>query len=172
MKSIVLTIERVTGSVGFLASLIVIPLILTTSYEVMSRYLFEAPTTWAYELGYMFTGSHFLLGAALTLARGGHIRIDVIYGQLSDRPKAMIDLVFYVVLFLPFLALLNEALWSYAAHAFQSGERSGQSAWSPPIWPFRMLLFISFLLLMAQVVAESLKAIAVLRRRPIDSQEA
>ena len=50
-----------------MASFAIVPLVLATCYEVLARYLFGAPTIWAYEIGYTLTGSHFLLGMAYTL---------------------------------------------------------------------------------------------------------
>lgn len=171
MEAIVRTIERVTGSVGFLTALVIIPLIVATCYEVFSRYIFGAPTVWAFELGYMLTGTHFLLGASIALLRGMHIRIDLLYSSFSRRTKASVDLFFYLVLFLPFLVLLCDSLMEYALRSFETGERSGQSAWNPPIWPFRMLITAGFALLALQVVAEILKCLAVLRGRPIETKK-
>lgn len=167
MESIVRIIERITGSVGFITSLIIIPLIVATCYEVFSRYVFGAPTIWAFEMGYIITGTHFLLGAAIALLRGAHIRIDLIYSRFSEKTKAGVDLFFYLTLFLPFLVLLCESLFDYGFRSYLGGERSGASAWNPPIWPFRALLTAGFVLLALQVVAEALKCLAILRGRPI-----
>ena len=170
MKAIVTTIEGLTGSVGLLVSLIIIPLVVATCYEVFSRYIFGAPTAWAFELGYILTGTHFLLGAAIALLRESHIRIDLIYARFSPRGKAATDLIFYVCLFLPFLVLLCDSLAEYALRSFETGERTGQSSWNPPIWPFRAIITFSFGLLTLQVVAEILKCIAVLRGQPISKE--
>jgi TRAP-type mannitol/chloroaromatic compound transport system permease small subunit len=171
MHSTIRLIESLTTRTGFLISLTVIPLVLTATYEVFARYVFGAPTIWAYELGCMITGTHFLIGAAMTLARDGHVRIDILYDRLSLKSRAFVNLAFYVVLFLPFLALLNDALWHYAITAFHSGERSGNSAWNPPIWPFRMLLAFGFILLALQVIAECLKSLLTLLNRPYSDVE-
>ena len=183
MKAIVTTIEGLTGSVGLLVSLVIIPLVVATCYEVFSRYIFGAPTAWAFELGYILTGTHFLLGAAIALLRESHIRIDLIYARFSPRVKAATDLIFYVCLFLPFLVLLCDSLAEYALRSFETGElselekatietgeRTGQSSWNPPIWPFRAIITFSFGLLTLQVVAEILKCIAVLRGQPISKE--
>lgn len=167
MDHIVKFIERITGNVGFIASLIIIPLIIATAYEVFSRYIFGAPTIWAFELGYITTGTHFLLGASIGLMKGSHIRIDLIYSRFSERTKAAVDLFFYVALFLPFLFLLSESLFDYALRSYLSGEHTGASAWNPPIWPFRALITLGFVLLTLQVIAEVLKCVAVIRGRPI-----
>ena len=77
---------------------LLVPLVLATCYEVFARYLFGAPTIWAYEVGYTLTGAHFLLGMAFTLKNGEHIRIDIFSGKFSPRTRAIIDLVGYAVL--------------------------------------------------------------------------
>ena len=171
MRNLVTLLERVTGGLGALAAVIVLPLIFATCYEVFARYVFGAPTIWAFELGYTLTGCHFLLGAALTLQRGSHIRIDVIYAHFGERTKAWVDLVFYVCLFLPFLVLLSNALLTYSWKAYASGETSGASAWNPPIWPFRLVIAAGFILLALQVLAEVLKAVMVLRGQSLKGLE-
>ncbi len=166
MQSIIKGIDAFTEAVGGLAALIIIPLMLTTCYEVFARYIFGAPTIWAFELGYTLMGFHFLLGGALTLKRGAHIRIDLIYAQLSKRGQALIDLVLYLTLIVPCLWMLSNRLGSYALEAWHSGETTGHSAWNPVIWPLRMMITLSFIFLLLQVVSECLKCVQALRNRP------
>jgi len=163
MRGVIAAIEGLTEGIGGLAALVIIPLVLATCYEVFARYVFGAPTIWAFELGYILTGVHFLLGGAITLKRQGHVRIDLIYDQLSVRKRALIDLVLYVALVLPALSLIFLRLTDYATESYFSGESTGQSAWNPPIWPFRAIIAVSFLLLTLQVVAEILKCLRKLR---------
>lgn len=170
MRSLVGAIERLTTGVGYVTALIVLPLALATCYDVFARYVLLEPTIWAFELGYSLTGAHFLLGAALTLQRGAHIRIDLIYARLPPRTRAAIDLFFYVFFFLPFLVLLTDRLSQYALSSIMSGERTGQSAWNPPIWPLRAIIASSFALLGLQVVAEIIKSAMTLLGRPLDGQ--
>ena len=170
MQSVVATIERLTSGVGYLAAIIVLPLMMATVYEVFARYVLLEPTVWAFELGYSMTGAHFLLGAAITLKQQSHIRIDLIYARLPRRWQAGIDLTFYLLLYLPFLVLLSDALLDYALRAWASGERTGQSAWNPPIWPLRAIITTSFILLTLQVVAEIIKSAAIVIGRPLDGR--
>jgi TRAP-type mannitol/chloroaromatic compound transport system permease small subunit len=104
------------------------------------------------------TGSSFLLGMAYALSRDAHIRIDVMSSRLSERVKAAVDIVCYVVLLVPFCGWLTHTLWGRALAAIASGEKSGQSAWNPPLWPFRTVFFVAFALLLLQIVAEIIKA--------------
>ena len=167
MDNLVRFIERLSGGFGVLGAVIVAPLVLATVYEVFSRYLFNAPTIWAYEIAYMAMGTNFLLGAAVTLRDRGHIRIDVLYGHWSPRTQALIDILGYAFLFLPLAWWLSWGLWEYAYRAFLTGETSGDSAWNPVIWPFRMVFFVGFAILALQATAELIKAGYVLAgRRP------
>lgn len=166
MHALVRLIERLSGGFGVVGAVIVAPLILATVYEVFSRYLFNAPTIWAYEVAYMAMGSNFLLGAAVTLRDRGHIRIDLLYGRWSPKTQAAIDIVGYTCLFLPLAWWLSWGLWKYAYFAYLSGETSGDSAWNPIIWPFRVVFFTGFGLLALQATAELVKAAYVLAGRP------
>ncbi len=171
MRALVGALERITSGVGYLAALVVVPLALATVYDVFARYVLLDPTIWAFELGYSLTGTHFLLGAAITLKRRGHIRIDLIYARLSPRAQAIIDLSCYLLFLMPFLVLLSDAQLDYALRAMDSGERTGQSAWNPPIWPLRIIIASGFVLLTLQVASEIIKAAAVVIGRPFEDVE-
>jgi TRAP-type mannitol/chloroaromatic compound transport system permease small subunit len=165
MNALIRVIERLTGSVGVFAALLIVPLILATSYEVFARYLFGAPTIWAYEVGYILTGSHFLLAMAFALREGQHIRIDIFSGHFSQRTRALIDLAGYTVL-LPLTVWLTLALARHFWTGYANSERSGQSALNLPVWPFRVVFVVAFVLLALQVVAEIWKLSHHLRAKP------
>lgn len=162
MKSILSIVDRCSGGAGVVAAWIVLPLIFATVFEVLSRYLFNAPTIWAYEVGYMATGANFLLGAAFALREKSHIRIDVAYMHFRPRTKALVDVLGYSFLMLPFGYWLSYRLGIYAFDAFQSGDRSGESAWNPIVWPYRFVFFAGIGLLTLQCTAEWLRAIRAL----------
>lgn len=161
MHALMKSIERITGGVGIAAAMAMVPLVLATCYEVFARYVMEAPTIWAYEVGYMLTGSHFLLGMAYTLREGAHIRIDVFSGKFSARTRAVIDLVGYTVM-LPLLVWLSYQMYHYLVEGYTSGETSGQSALNLPVWPFRVVFLVAFVLFALQVFAEVLKSVRCL----------
>ena len=159
MNRLIVLMERVVVGVGIFAALLLVPLVLATTWEVVSRYALNAPTIWAYEIGYLLTGSHFLLGLAYTLKQDLHIRIDVFTGSMSPRTRAVIDTAAYAVM-LPLLTWLAWMLGEYRVAGYVRGERSGQSSLNPPVWPFRLVFTVSFALFALQVLAELLKSIA------------
>lgn len=158
MLALIKNIERATGSVGIFASFAIVPLVLATCYEVISRYVLDSPTIWAYEVGYILTGSHFLLGMAYTLKKGEHIRIDVFSAAFSQRTRAIIDLVGYAVT-LPLMLWLTYALFGHLATGYLRNEHSGQSAMNLPVWPFRIIFLVAFSLFALQILAEVLKTL-------------
>ena len=86
------------------------------------------------------------------------------YSHFSPRVQALIDVIGYVFLFLPVAWWLTWGLWKYGYNAYLSGETSGESAWNPIIWPFRLVFFLGFLLLALQGTAELIKALRALLR--------
>lgn len=160
---IVRIIERISTICGIIGAWLIVPLVFAMVYEVVARYVFNAPTIWAYEIGYLMTGSGFLLAMAYTLSRDAHIRIDVLSSRFSPRTKAIIDSICYLGLVIPFVAWLTHLLFERALATFESGEKTGQSAWNPPLWPFRTVFFVAFTLLLLQLIAEVIKGVRRLR---------
>ncbi|HEX6321097.1 MAG TPA: TRAP transporter small permease subunit [Burkholderiales bacterium] len=140
-----------------------IPLIVASCYEVYSRYVMGAPTLWAYEVGYMMMGTHFLIGLAYTLRQGDHVRVDLFYGHVSRRKRAIIDAFTYVALLLPVAGWLSIGLAQKVATAYESQERSGMSAFNPVIWPFRAVMCAAFALLALQALAQLIRCYQTLR---------
>jgi TRAP-type mannitol/chloroaromatic compound transport system permease small subunit len=164
MQALLRLIQSISRFSGETTAWLVVPLILATTYDVVARYAFNAPTQWAYEVGYMVMGTHALLGMAYTLREHGHIRIDAFTQRFSQGAKAIVDLVGYLVV-LPCLVWVTWSLWSYWTLAYRTGELSGQSAWNPVIWPFKLVFFIAFVLLVLQMFAEVMKALMYLTGR-------
>jgi TRAP-type mannitol/chloroaromatic compound transport system permease small subunit len=163
MRLLLRSIERISGASGQFTAWLVVPLILATVYDVGARYLFNAPTQWAYEVGYMMMGTHALLGLAYTLREGSHVRIDAFSQMFSQGTKAVVDLIGYIVFLLPCLVWMTWSLWGYWTNSYHINELSGQSAWNPVIWPFKLVFFVAFVLLVLQILAEIIKAVLYLR---------
>ena len=86
---------------GRIVAWLIIPMVLSLVYEVVARYIFDAPTEWAYDMTFMLYGSFFMIGSAYTLYKKGHIRTDSYYGKWSPRTQGWVDTICYLVFFLP-----------------------------------------------------------------------
>ena len=146
--------ERTGNAVAWLC----VPLAIIVFYEVVSRYFFNDPTTWAYDMSYMLYGALFMLGAAFTLRRGAHIRTDMLWEKFSNNTKGKIDFYAYILFFFPGMILLFATSIDDAWHAFAFGELSEQTPWRPYLWPFKSVVPLSALLLLIQGVSEILKS--------------
>ena len=138
-------------------------------YEVIARYIFNRPTIWAFDTGMMFFSLLFLFGGGYVLWEGGHIRVDVIFAQFSRRTQAIIDTVFYLIFFFPFVWVM---IWygnRIAYRAWLAREISNTSQWGEPIYPWRYVIPLAFLFLFLQGIAEFVRTIRSLRRDDHDS---
>ena len=162
VDSTIAAIERVSQTVGAIGGLLIGPLIVAMVYEVLARHLFDAPTFWAYEAGYMMSGTCYLFGMCYCMKRDGHVRVDFIYNGLGRKGQALVDLIGYLVLLMPVVIWISYALFNYALRAYHSGEVSGVSAWNPVVWPFRVMWFIAFCALTLQTIAMVLRSLRIL----------
>jgi len=162
MDGLIRALERGPLFVGTIGGWLVAPLILGTCYEVVSRYVFDRPTIWAFEAGTLLTGANFLLGMAYTLREGAHIRVEAFYDLLPARARAAVDFLGYVLLAFPFVCWLTWALNNNWIKALASNEHSGMSAYNMVLWPIRLVFFVSFLMLALQMLAEIIKRARVL----------
>jgi TRAP-type mannitol/chloroaromatic compound transport system permease small subunit len=160
VQTIISILERITGALGLIAAVMVLPLVIGMTYEVVSRYAFRAPTVWAFEIAYMLMGTIFMFGMAYALKHKHHVSVDFLYNMLGARAKAVVDVIGYLLV-LPAVAWIAYELHDYALRAYLTGRRSGQSAWNPVIWPYRTVLFIGFTVLALQLVLEIVKSLRV-----------
>ncbi len=175
MWMIIRPIEVVTKAFGYIGAWIVAPLMCAMVYEVFARKFFDAPTFWAYEISYMLMGASFMFGIAYTLQMRRHIRVDFLYDNVSLRVQALMDLVGFAGLIIPctiLLVFVDNGLIHYVQYAYENNELSGESAWNPVVWPFRVTFVIGMLLLLIQAVAEVLKCILVLMGQEVPAPEA
>ena len=138
---------------------LIIPLMVALVYEVFSRYLFDAPTVWAYEMTFMIYGGMFMLGAAYTLLKKMHIRTDILYEKFPVRWQGIADASLYILIFFPGMIFFLIKGWDMAYHSYALGERSEASPWGPIIWPMKMTIPIGTGLLLIQGVSELLKSV-------------
>lgn len=147
---------------GWLAGWLIVPMTVAVAYEVVARYVFDAPTRWASGLTYMLYGSQFMLAAAFTLLKGGHIRTDVFYERWAPATRARIDAASYALFFFPGMLFVLYAGWVEARQSWVIGERAG--AW--PLYPFKAVIPLTAALLILQGLSELIKCTQVIRERP------
>lgn len=142
---------------------LIVPMVLSLCWEVVARYVFNAPTQWAYDMTFMLYGTFFMLGAAFTLQRKGHVRTDSLYAGWPPRRQAWVDLAGHLLMLLPFAGVFVFVGWGYFVKAYTTNETFVSSAWQPITWPFKLAMPVAGVLLLLQGFSECLKCIHTLR---------
>jgi TRAP-type mannitol/chloroaromatic compound transport system permease small subunit len=168
---IVRFIEAISRLGGYAAAVLVLTLVVLMVYEVVARYVFAAPTVWGYEVSTWVMGASFVLAIAYALLTDSHVRVDFLHDFLGPKARHTFDVLGYVLFVLPLLLWLSWGMWGYFYGAFKTAERSGQSAWNPVIWPFRLVLFLGVVILTLQVIVEVVKSASALGGRPLEPEQ-
>lgn len=180
-RPITATIDIINEWAGRLTCLLLIPLIFSMVFEVVSRKAFTilidyelgdlarslglGPTLWVYDVSRMLGGVIFMAAAAYALMRGIHIRADFIYRNWTPKTQATVDATLYLLFYFPAMLFFFWSSFDYALDAFGKDifnptgwERASDSTWAPILWPTRIFMPIGAFLLLLQGVAELFRA--------------
>src|SRR3954454_23230060 len=157
------TIDGISTWFGKAAAWLIIVLMLVVCIEVIKRYIMNMPTAWIFDLDNMLYGSLFMLCGAYTLAQNAHVRGDFLYSSMRPRTQAGLDLVLYIVFFIPGIAALIYAGAFFAADSWRIAEHSNVTSNGPPVYHFKTVIPIAGALVMLQGIAEIVRAIVCLK---------
>jgi TRAP-type mannitol/chloroaromatic compound transport system permease small subunit len=157
------TIDGISTWVGKLAAWLIIALMTVVCIEVFKRYYLNAPTAWIFDGENMLYGTLFMLGGAYTLAQNAHVRGDFLYSSMRPRTQATLDLVLYLVFFVPGIAALIYAGYDYAGDSWRILEHSNVTANGPPVYHFKSVIPIAGALVMLQGIAEIIRCVVCLQ---------
>ena len=149
---------------GKAAAWLIVALTLVVSVEVFKRYILNAPTAWIFDFNNMLYGTLFMMCGAYTLALAGHVRADFIYLYLKPRAQATLDLLLYLVFFIPGILGLIYAGAEFAADSWRIGEHSTVTAEGPPVYHFKTVIPVAGVLVMLQGVGEIARCVLCIRR--------
>ncbi len=167
LKTILNTIDKLNESVGRLASWLVLAMVLVICYDVMMRYFFQLGSVALQELQWHFFALIFLLGSAYTLKHDCHVRVDIFYQsqRLSDKHRAIINLVGILLFLLPFCSIILYSSWSFVENAFYYNEGSPDPGGLPHRYLIKGSILIGFALLLLQGIAEFIRHLISLQEQ-------
>ena len=125
------------------------------------RYVFSYSSNAYLEIQWYLFGAAVMLGASYTLKRNEHVRVDVIYGQLSDRGRLWVDLFGFIIFLLPVTLIMLYLCVPIFQRSFASGEVS-MNAGGLTLWPIKLMLPLGFFMLLLQTFSEIIKRISAL----------
>lgn len=158
MQSILWAVDRLSTLIGKIFAWCVLLLTLLISWEVFSRYALNTPHAWVLDAQIMLYGTLFMTAGAYTLSKNGHVRGDVLYGFFQPKTQATVDLVLYIIFFLPGIIALTWAGWIYAGESLAIREQTF-SADPLPLYPFKYVIPLAGITLLLQGIVEIVRCI-------------
>jgi len=120
------------------------------------------PSLWTLEMAQFAMVAYYILGGPYAIQMGSNVRMDLLYGEWSERRKAWTDA--FTVLFLIFyLAVLLRGGWDSLVYSFQYGGERSPTAWRPYLWPIKSIMVLGIFLMLLQAISELCKDILRLR---------
>jgi TRAP-type mannitol/chloroaromatic compound transport system permease small subunit len=156
-------VDALSAAVGKTFGWAIVLLTFSTSYEVFARYMFGAPTDWAFDTSYILYGTLFMMAGAYTLSRNGHVRGDFLYRSWSARRQALMDIVLYVLFFFPGMLAFIYAGFNFAELSRRMNEHSSASPNGPIVWPFKWVIPIVGCLMVLQGIMEVIRCVRCLK---------
>jgi TRAP-type mannitol/chloroaromatic compound transport system permease small subunit len=163
VQGVLHTIDGISTWVGKAFAWLMVLLMLVVCVEVFKRYILNAPTAWIFDAENMLYGTCFMLGGAYTLAQNAHVRGDFLYSSMRPRTQATLDLVLYIVFFIPGIAALIYSGWVFAVESWLINEHSNVTANGPPVWQFKFMIPLAGVMVMLQGIAEIIRCVVCLR---------
>ena len=170
MQNFLLAVDRLSTWIGKAFAWSIVGLTLLISWEVFSRYVLNKPHAWMLDAQIMLYGTLFMTAGAYTLAARGHVRGDVLYGFFKPRTQATIDLLLYIVFFLPGIIALTWAGWHYAQESLAIREQTF-NADPLPVYPFKFVIPLSGAILLLQGIVEIIRCVICLQTGEWPSRE-
>ena len=171
MQQLLLTIDKISTFVGKAFSWLIVALTFMISWEVFSRYMLDHPHAWAFDVMIILYGTLFMMSGAYTLSKAGHVRGDVLYGFFEPRTQASIDLILYILFFIPGVFALTYAGYYFAIESWAMNEHSSITAEGPPIYPFKTMLPLAGAFLLLQGIVEIIRCVICIQQGTWPSRE-
>lgn len=162
MQRYLFAVDKLSTWFGKVTAWAAVALTLLISAEVFSRYVLNRPHAWVLDAQIMLYGTLFMCAGAYTLAKSGHVRGDVLYGFFRPRTQASIDLLLYIVFFLPGIVALTWAGWTYANDSLAIREQTF-NADPLPVYPFKFVIPVAGAVLLLQGLVEIVRCVVCLR---------
>ena len=145
-------VDKIIMWFGKGASFLMPVLAFVVFYEVIARYVFDAPTIWAYDISLFLFGYIAALGGAYAQQKKAHINVDILYLTVDPKIKNVFNIISYslgifflIIVFYLSLTKFNESIeFNYRR----------QSEWAPPMWHFWFMICISCTLFTLQLVRD------------------
>ena len=163
MQKIIQIIDRINDAIGRSISWLTVVMVIVTFLVVVLRYVFSIGSIAMQESVIYLHSLVFMLGAAYTLKRNGHVRVDIFYEKMSPRSKAWVNLLGAVLLLVPFCLFIIFISWNYVSLSWSLLESSRDAGGLPAVFLLKTTIPVMALLVMLQGIAQAMRSVLVLR---------
>ena len=153
IKGLVRAIDWLAEWTGRTVSWVAVAIMLTMTFEVTMRFVFDNPTKWSYDTTIMMGGVIFLLSSPYVMLHRGHVRVDIFYAKFAEAKKLIIDLFFMALYLFGAVTVFTMQAWDRAIWSYKVKEISQFGYWEPTMVPFRFLVAFGFSLLALETLA-------------------
>lgn len=164
MNAIVKAIDTFNEMIGRILAPLIVLVTLVVLYDIALRLFTGRPSDWAFDITKMLFGAHFMLLAAYTLRHRAHVEVDVLKRLLSRRKQAALEILGYLIFFVPFIWMLLTYGWSFFMRSFSRSETT-YGVVSIPVYPIKAVIVIAGVLILLQAIAIVLGAVQQLREK-------
>lgn len=161
IRRYVKVVDRVSDYVGHVAMFLIFLMVAVLLLDAVTRNVLHIPLHWCIEVAQFTLAAYYFMGGAMTLKNDDHVRMDLLYGSLSERGKAILDLITVGCLIF-YLAVLLIGSISSLQYAIATGERRF-SMWNPSMIPIKTLMVACLVLMILQSISLVFKHIGTLR---------
>ncbi len=162
MQKIVQTIDRINDLIGRSISWLTLVMVIVTFLIVVLRYVFSIGSIAMQESVIYLHALVFMLGAAYTLKRNAHVRVDIFYEKMNPRSRAWVDLLGAVLLLVPFCLFIIFISWNYVSLSWSLLESSRDAGGLPAVFLLKTTIPAMAVLVMLQGIAQGLRSILLL----------
>ena len=163
MKKLISILDIISEKTGQFISWFTLLMVIFTFAVVVLRYGFDLGWIALQESVTYLHALIFMLGAAYTLKRDTHVRVDIFYQNFGSKGQAWVNLLGSLFLLFPVCIFIFWVSWNYVGASWGVNESSAEAGGLPWLYLLKTLLLIMPALLILQGLAQALRAIQVLR---------
>lgn len=158
LRAIVMLFDGINVVVGRLVAWLALFMVLLQFIVVIMRYVFSWGSIQLQESIWYMHGILFMLGAAYCLYQDGHVRVDILYRDASEKRKALVNLLGVIFFLLPLCGLIGYFSWSYIMNSWEVMEGSTEGSGLPYIYLFKSVIMVFVVLMVIQGVSMAIKS--------------
>ena len=162
MNAIARAIDALNEGFGRLIAPLLAEITLIVIYDIAARFFIGRPSDWAFDVTKMLFGAHFMLMAAYGLRHHAHVEVDVLKRLLTRRKQAALEILGYLIFFVPFIWMMLTLGWSFFMRSWSRLETT-YGVVSIPVYPVKGVIVVAAFLICLQAVAIVIRAIQQLR---------